>query len=99
MKNNHKLGAMLAILGIATGLLTFYLIANQYNQVIQVKTAAGRMDEATSVRITYAVLGWIGTAAGAIWTSTLYGFINKEKWAWFWGAVAAPWIAICQHLH
>jgi hypothetical protein len=89
MKNNHQLGALLAILGIATGLLTFFLIASQYNEVINVKTAAGRMDEATSVRITYAVLGWIGTAAAAIWAAAFYGFINREKWAWFWGAVAA----------
>jgi hypothetical protein len=89
MKNNHKLGTMLTILGIAVGMLTFYLIADQYNQVIDVKVAAGRMDEATSVRITYAVLGWIGTAAGAIWAAACYGFVHKEKWAWFWGAAAA----------
>ncbi len=89
MKNNHKLGAVLAVLGIVTGLLVFYLLASQYNQVIAVKVATGRNDEATSVRITYAVLGWIGIAAGAIWAAVLYGFLNKEKWAWFWGAVAA----------
>lgn len=89
MKNNHRLGAILAVLGILTGLLIFYLLASQYNLVIDNKVAAGRTDEATSVRITYAVLGWIGTAAGAIWATVLYGFLNREKWAWFWGAVAA----------
>jgi hypothetical protein len=89
MKGNHKLGAVLAILGIVAGLLAYYLIASQYNQVISVKVADGRIDEATSVRITYAVLGWIGITAGAIWAAVLYGFLNKEKWAWFWGAVAA----------
>jgi len=89
MKGNHRLGAILAVLGILTGLLVFYLLASQYNLVIDDKVAAGRTDEATSVRITYAVLGWIGTAAGAIWAAVLYGFLNKEKWAWFWGAVAA----------
>jgi hypothetical protein len=89
MNNNHKLGAALAILGIITGLLVFYLLASQYNQVIAVKVAAGRNDEATSVRITYAVLGWLGIAAGAVWAAVLYGFLHKEKWAWFWGAVAA----------
>ena len=71
------------------GLLAYYLIASQYNQVIGVKITDGRIDEATSVRITYAVLGWIGITAGAIWAAVLYGFLNKEKWAWFWGAVAA----------
>lgn len=89
MKNNHKLGASLAVLGILTSLLFFYLIAGQYNQVIDNKQAAGRFDEATSVTITYAVLGWVGISAGAIWAAMLYGFLNKEKWAWFWGAAAA----------
>ena len=89
MKNNHKLGLVLSILGIVTGLLTFYLLADQYNLLINSKTVAGRIDEATSVRITYAVLGWIGISAGAIWTTVLYGFIHREKWAWFWGTVAA----------
>jgi len=89
MKNNHKLGAALAPLGILTGLLIFYLLASQYNLVINTKIAAGRTDEATAVTITYAVLGWIGITAGAIWAAVLYGFLHQEKWAWFWGAVAA----------
>ncbi len=57
MKGNNKLGAMLAVIGILTGLLIFYLLAQQYNLVIDAKTTAGRTDEATSVTITYAVLG------------------------------------------
>lgn len=89
MKNNHKLGAALAVLGIVAGILAFYLIAGQYNQVIGVKLATDRMDEAWSVRITYAVLGWIGTTSTAIWAAVLYGFLQKKEWAWFWGAVAA----------
>ena len=89
MKSNHKLGTLLAILGIVTGLLAFYLIASQYNMLIASKTLDGRLDEATSVRITYAVLGWLGGATTAIWMAVLYGFAHKEKWAWFWGAVAA----------
>jgi hypothetical protein len=89
MRNNHKLGAVLAIIGIAASLLIFYLLASQYNLLINSKVADGRADEAASVRITFAVLGWIGIAAGAIWAVVLYGFLNKEKWAWFWGAVAA----------
>jgi hypothetical protein len=89
MKNNTKLGVVLAILGLLAGLLTFYLLAWQYNLVIDVKTAAGRTDEATSVTIVYAVLGWLGIAAGGIWAAVLYGFVRKESWAWFWGAVAA----------
>lgn len=89
MKNNRTLGLVLAVLGILTGILAFYLIASQYNLLIDSKTLDGRLDEATSVRITYAVLGWIGTASAAIWAAVFYGFLHREKWAWFWGAVAA----------
>jgi hypothetical protein len=89
MKNNFKLGTVLALLGIVTGLLAFYLIASQYNLLIDAKTVDGRMDEAMSVRITFAVLGWLGTATTAIWMAVLYGFVHREKWAWFWGVIAA----------
>lgn len=89
MKNNTKLGAVLAVLGILAGLAYFYLIAAQYNPVIDAHVLAGRTDEATSVSITFAVLGWVGITAGAIWAAVLFGFLRKEKWAWFWGTVAA----------
>ena len=89
MKNNTKLGIILAVLGIITGLIAFYLLAAQYNLLIDAKVLDGRADEAASVRITYAVLGWLGVTTGAIWAAVLYGFVHKQKWAWFWGAVAA----------
>ncbi len=89
MKNNFRLGALLAVIGILTGLIIFYLLASQYNLVIDTKINTGRNDEATSVTITYAVLGWIGITAGAIWATVLYGFLHRETWAWFWGVVAA----------
>lgn len=89
MKNNAKLGMLLSLVGLLTGLLFFYLIAAQYNPIIDAHVVAGRSDEATAVRITFAVLGWFGTAAGAIWAAVFYGFLHKEKWAWFWGAVAS----------
>lgn len=89
MKDNAKLGVVFSVLGILTGLLFFYLIVTQYNPSITAHMAIGRADEATSVRITFAILGWVGTAAGAIWAAVFYGFLHKEKWAWFWGAVAA----------
>jgi len=89
MKNNTKLGILLAIVGILTSLLAFYLLAGQYNLVIDVKQATGRTDEAAAVRLTYALLGWLGITAGAIWAAVLYGFAIRESWAWFWGAVAA----------
>ncbi len=43
MKNNKTLGAILSVLGILTGLLIFYLLAAQYNLVIDVK-GGGRAD-------------------------------------------------------
>jgi hypothetical protein len=89
MKDNYRLGSVLAAVGILTGLLIFYLLASTYNPVIDFKMGDSRMDEATSVRITYAWLGWLGTAAGALWASVLYGFVNRQKWAWYWGAIAA----------
>ncbi|MBN2258437.1 MAG: hypothetical protein JW704_11565, partial [Anaerolineaceae bacterium] len=89
MKYNAKLGAGLAILGILTSLVFFYLIAYQYNPVIHAHESVGRPDEATAVRVTFAVLGWFGITAGAVWAAVLYGFLHGEKWAWFWGAVAA----------
>ena len=89
MKNNYKLGAALAVLGIITGLLAYYILAEQYNLVIDSKAVAGRIDEAASVKIVYPLLGWLGTTASAVWAMVLYGFIRKQDWAWFWGTVAA----------
>ena len=89
MRNNTNLGALLAVIGILIGLWFFYLISDQYNLVITAKETANRFDEATSVRITYAVLGWLGVAATALWAVVVYGFLIKARWAWFWGAVAA----------
>ena len=89
MKKNYNLGAILAVAGILTGLLVFYLLASIYNPTIEGKILDGRPDEAITVRIVFAMLGWIGMTGGAIWSVVLYGFLNKKDWAWFWGVVAA----------
>ena len=89
MKNNHKLGALLAILGIVAGILCLYFIAGTYNTVIHTHFNAGDWEESNTVRLVYAVLGWLGTAAGVLSVVVLWGFLNKERWAWFWGTVAA----------
>ncbi len=88
-KNNDKLGAILAVVGILTGLLILYLLASIYNTNIDGKIIDGRPDEAITVQIVFALLGWLGISAGALWTAVLYGFMNNTKWAWFWGTVAA----------
>jgi hypothetical protein len=89
MKNNYKLGALLALVGIIAGLLVYYQLGSSYNPTIAAKISQGRTDEANTVRIVYAVLGWLGITAGAIWGMVLYGFGQRQPWAWFWGAVAA----------
>jgi hypothetical protein len=89
LKDNHNLGALLAVVGIVAGLLTLYFLADTYNTVISTHFSAGEWEEANTVRFVYAVLGWLGIAAGALSASVLYGFLTKRPWAWFWGAVAA----------
>jgi len=89
LKNNHKLGIALSIVGILTGLLVLFLMASIYNVNIDGKIVEGRPDEAITVQIVFATLSWLGVSAGALWVMVLYGFINKADWAWFWGTVAA----------
>jgi hypothetical protein len=89
MKNNNKLGIALAVLGIVAGILCLYFVADTYNAVIHAHFAAGQWEESNTVRFVYAVLGWLGTAAGALSVAVLWGFVNKQSWTWFWGAVAA----------
>lgn len=89
MKNNHNLGAVLAIVGIITGLLILFMLASIYNPTMEAKILEGRPDEAITVKIVFAMLGWLGVSAGAIWGMVLFGFLTKQNWAWFWGTVAA----------
>ncbi|MDX9993026.1 MAG: hypothetical protein RBS68_13385 [Anaerolineales bacterium] len=89
MRNNTKLGAALAVLGILNGLLVLFLMAGIYQANIDGKLLGERPDEAITVQIVFALLSWLGVAAGALWTMVLYGFLNKAPWAWFWGVVAA----------
>ncbi len=89
MKDNNKLGAVLAVVGILTGLLVLFLMASIYQINIDGKIAGERSDEAITVQIVFALLSWLGVAAGALWVRVLYGFLNKANWAWFWGTVAA----------
>ncbi|KAF0106761.1 MAG: Uncharacterized protein FD146_2353 [Anaerolineaceae bacterium] len=89
MKGNTKLGAVLAVLGILTGFLVLFLLASTYMPIVEGKILDGRPDEAITVRIVHALLGWAGMAAGALWVAVLYGFLTKKEWAWGWGVVAA----------
>jgi hypothetical protein len=88
-KDNHKLGTFLSVLGILTGLLALYLIADTYIPVVEGKILDGRPDEAITVRIVHALMGWVGMTGGALWVPVLYGFVTKKDWAWFWGVIAS----------
>ena len=89
LKNNHKLGAVLAVIGILVGFLAMVLIARIYIPVVEGKILEGRPDEAITVRIVYALMGWVGMTGGAIWSVALYGFVNQKDWAWSLGVGAA----------
>jgi hypothetical protein len=89
MKGNYKLGKTLAIIGILTTVLFLYLLASIYMPTVDGKILDGRPDEAITVRIVFALLGWVGMSAGALWIVVLYGFQNNKEWAWGWGSVAA----------
>lgn len=89
MKGNYKLGAALAIVGILTTVLLIILLASIYMPTVDGKILEGRPDEAITVRIVFALLGWVGMTAGALWIVVLYSFQNNKEWAWGWGSVAA----------
>lgn len=87
--DNHKLGSALAVIGILVGFLAMILIAQIYIPVVEGKILEGRPDEAITVRIVYALMGWVGMTGGAIWAVVLYGFLSQKEWAWYWGVGAA----------
>jgi len=88
-KDNQKVGAILSVVGILVGFLAMVLIAKIYMPVVEGKILEGRPDEAITVRIVYALMGWVGMTGGAIWGVSLYGFMNDKKWAWSLGVGAA----------
>ena len=90
MEEKKKItGIALSVIGIFVGVLILYLLAKTYMPVVDGKVLDGRPDEALTVRIVYALLGWVGMAAGALWVAVLYGFTHDKSWAWGWGVVAA----------
>jgi len=88
-KENQKLGTVLAIIGILVGFLAMILIAKIYIPVVEGKILQGRPDEAITVRIVYALMGWLGMIGGAIWAVVLYWFTKGKRTAWVWGVAAA----------
>ena len=89
MKDNFKLGAILAVVGAIIGLLLFYQFVLIYNPMIAVETNAGRPDEANVVRLVFPILGYLSATAGVLWILALYAFLMKEKWAWMLGLIGS----------
>lgn len=83
------IGIALSVLGIFAGLLLFYLLSQNYMEVVTEKTVMGRPDEAVAVEVTHSMLGALGLIASALWGAVLYGFVTKQNWSWLWGTVAA----------
>jgi hypothetical protein len=88
LKSNYKVGRALAVVGILVGFLAMFTIAQIYMPVVEGKILEGRPDEAITVRIVYAIMGWIGMAGGAIWAVVLYGFFKEKEWSWSLGVAA-----------
>lgn len=91
MKKINYLGVAISIIGIFTGLLLFYLLADNYMLVVNGKIASTppRPDEAIAVMITSSMLGWLGIGASGLWSAVLYGFVTKQEWSWRYGSIAA----------
>ncbi|MBN1463119.1 MAG: hypothetical protein JW922_05510 [Paludibacteraceae bacterium] len=89
MKKVNYLGVAISVIGFFTGLLLFYLLAENYMIVVDGKNAGGRPDEALAVIITSSMLGWLGIGASGLWGAVLYGFATNQEWSWRYGKIAA----------
>jgi hypothetical protein len=89
MQDNFKLGAALAVVGMIVAMIGFYVFVQIYNPLMTTLINLNRPHEGQSVKYTFAVLGYLTIAAGALWTLALYGFATKERWAWTLGIIAS----------
>ncbi len=91
MKKINYLGVAISVIGIFTGLLLFYLLADSFMTVVngKITSTPSRPDEAIAVMITSSMLGWLGIGASGLWGAVLYGFLTKQEWSWRYGKIAA----------
>ena len=92
---SHRLGALLAAVGILAAGLGFAIFILSYNYLIQVELDAGRPDEANVIRYVFPVLGYLMAAAVALWAVSLYGFVLRQPWAWMLAVIAATLSLLC----
>lgn len=84
-----KTGALLALLGLIAAGVGFIIFVLSYNFLIDVEIDAGRPDEGNVIRYVFPLLGYLIAAATSLWGVSLYGFLTRQKWAWFVGVTAA----------
>lgn len=65
MQDNHKLGAVLAVIGIIVGMIGFFVFVQIYNPLITTMINLNRAHEGQSVRYTFAVLAYLTITAPA----------------------------------
>ncbi|MFC2028883.1 hypothetical protein ACFLTX_03040 [Chloroflexota bacterium] len=89
MKKYYKIGLILAVIGVLAGLLLAFQIASIYQTTMDGKIAGERPDEAITVQIVFAILGWFSLVGASLMGVAVYGFGRKMEWAWFIGTAAA----------
>lgn len=83
-----KTGALLAAIGLIAAGTGFVIFALSYNFLIDVEIDAGRPDEGNVIRYVFPLLAYLIAAATSLWGVSLYGFVSRQKWAWFVGVTA-----------
>lgn len=87
MQDNFRLGTWLAVLGAIVGLGALYVFTSIYNPMINIMIDTNRVHESWSVRLVFPLLGYLAITSGVLWLVALYGFLNREKWAWMLGVI------------
>ncbi|MBI5035672.1 MAG: hypothetical protein HZB51_34705 [Chloroflexi bacterium] len=88
MQDNFRLGTWIAMIGAIIGLSALYVFPQVYNPMIDTMVNLNRVHESWSVRLVFPLLGYLAITSGVLWLLALYGFVNREKWAWLLGIVA-----------
>ena len=88
MQDNFRLGTWLAVIGAIIGLSALFVFTQVYNPMINTMVNANRIHESWSVRLVFPILGYLAITSGVLWLLALYGFLNRERWAWMLGIIA-----------
>jgi hypothetical protein len=90
MKQQNKLGFVLALIGAFLGIVgTFVLFTQWYDAMMVAEVEAGRPDEELIVMFIIPFLSDLGIIAGVLWAVAAYGFWSDNRWAWPVAVVAS----------